>query len=82
MFSSQLGTKFFTVSAMAIVGSVVPSRAPAQEGPEMLEIGQMAPDFEVAGATRWGVLDAPVRLSDFRGKTVVLAFFYRVRTPG
>jgi thioredoxin-dependent peroxiredoxin len=56
--------------------------AHAQEPPGVLEIGQMAPDFEVIGSTRWGVLDAPVRLSDFRGNTVVLAFFYRVRTPG
>jgi peroxiredoxin len=28
------------------------------------------------------LLRDPVRLSDFRGKTVVLAFFYRARTKG
>jgi peroxiredoxin len=28
------------------------------------------------------VLRDPVRLSDLRGKTVVLAFFYRARTKG
>jgi len=59
----------------------------AQEGapdavPKVLEVGEMAPDFELDGATRFGTLAAPVRLSDYRGKTVVLAFFYRVRTPG
>jgi len=42
----------------------------------------MAPDFALPGATRYGVLADPVRLSDFRGNTVVLAFFFRVRTPG
>ncbi|MCH7682437.1 MAG: redoxin domain-containing protein [Gemmatimonadetes bacterium] len=42
----------------------------------------MAPDFELAGATRYGVLRDPVKLSDYRGKTVVLAFFFRVRTRG
>ena len=41
-----------------------------------------APDFELTGASRSGVLPEPVRLSEFRGKTVVIAFFYRVRTPG
>jgi peroxiredoxin len=42
----------------------------------------VAPDFAMAGATRYGVLRDPVRLSDFRGKTVVLAFFFRARTRG
>jgi len=28
------------------------------------------------------VLEQPVRLSQFLGETVVLAFFYQVRTPG
>ena len=42
----------------------------------------MAPDFALTGATRYGVLREPVHVSDFRGKTVVLAFFYRARTKG
>jgi peroxiredoxin len=42
----------------------------------------MAPDFGLVGATRFGVLRDQVHLSDFRGKTVVLAFFYRARTAG
>lgn len=49
---------------------------------EPLEVGAVAPDFALVGATRDGVLPDTVRLSDFAGKTVVLAFFYRVRTPG
>ena len=61
------------------------SFAIAQEGgdaPRVLEVGEMAPDFELTGATRFGVLETPVRLSDFRGRTVVLAFFFKVRTKG
>ena len=42
----------------------------------------MAPDFALTGATRYGMLKAPVRLADFRGQTVVLAFFYQARTKG
>ncbi|MEK6254196.1 MAG: redoxin domain-containing protein [Gemmatimonadales bacterium] len=66
---------------LAILGLMMPVAAVAQ-GPGPLEVGIEAPDFELEGATRFGVLRDAVRLSDFRGKTVVLAFFYRVRTPG
>jgi peroxiredoxin len=47
-----------------------------------LEVGAVAPDFALPGATRYGVLKDPIRLSDFKGKTVVLAFFFRARTRG
>ena len=57
-----------------------PADAGAQDG--LLAVGQMAPDFALPGATRYGELADPVRLSDYRGETVVLAFFFRVRTPG
>ena len=56
-----------------------PNDAGAQE---LLAVGEMAPDFALPGATRYGTLDEPVRLSDYRGETVVLAFFFRVRTRG
>jgi len=36
----------------------------------------------MSGATRYGVLKSPVHLSDFKGKTVVLAFFFKARTRG
>jgi hypothetical protein len=57
-----------------------PGQAPA--APEPLGVGVAAPDFALPGATRYGVLRNPIRLSDFRGKTVVLAFFYKARTKG
>jgi thioredoxin-dependent peroxiredoxin len=47
-----------------------------------LEIGVVAPQFTMKGATRYGVLASPVHLSDFKGKTVVLAFFFKARTSG
>ena len=56
--------------------------APADAGAQLLSVGEMAPDFDLPGATRYGVLQDGVKLSDYRGETVVLAFFYRVRTPG
>ena len=56
--------------------------APALQTPQPLEVGAVAPDFALPGATRFGVLRQPVRLSDYRGKTVVLAFFVRARSRG
>ena len=71
----------FAIPALiaGVLGFGIPSAAAAQE---FLEVGAMAPDFEIPGATRHGVLSDAVRLSDYRGETVVLAFFFRVRTPG
>ena len=72
--------------AAALAGAVLigaPEGAEAQEaGDGLIEVGAMAPDFELTGATRHGVLQDNVRLSDYRGETVVLAFFFRVRTRG
>ena len=56
------------------LATAVPSAGP--------QVGQLAPDFSLPGATRYGLLRNPVRLSDFRGSTVVLAFFYQARTKG
>ena len=67
----------------AVLGLGTPNGAVAQEaGDGLIEIGAMAPDFALTGATRHGVLSDEVRLSDYRGETVVLAFFFRVRTRG
>ena|GEM_PF-100690 len=49
---------------------------------KIIEIAAIAPDFALPGATRYGVLTQPVRLSDFAGKTVVVAFFPKARTRG
>ena len=45
-------------------------------------VNDVAPDFTLGGATRYGLLKTPVTLSDYRGRTVVLAFFYQARTKG
>ena len=58
-------------------------RAPASTAPVPgPAVGEMAPDFTLVGATRYGPLRDSVRLSSFRGQTVVLAFFYKARTKG
>jgi len=59
-----------------------PARSGAQEDSAFLAVGEMAPDIELTGATRHGVIAEPVHLSDYRGETVVLAFFFRARSRG
>jgi peroxiredoxin Q/BCP len=59
-----------------------PAPPPAPPPPPALEVGAVAPDFAIPGATRYGTLKSPVRLSDYKGKTVVLAFFFKARTRG
>ena len=46
------------------------------------KVGEMAPEFEFTGITRYGMLSQKHKLSDFRGSTVVLAFFPKARTRG
>jgi thioredoxin-dependent peroxiredoxin len=68
--------------ATSLAGAPVeaqPSVTPLPAGPA---VGDAAPDFALPGATRYGLLQTPVRLSDYRGETVVLAFFFKARTKG
>ena len=46
------------------------------------KVGDMAPDFTLKGSTKDGLLPKPIHLADFRGQTVVLAFFPKSRTKG
>ena len=82
MFTSNQ-TRLALVELLTVAAATAQAQqpvAPATDPPP--EIGAIAPDFALRGATRYGVLRDSVRLSDFRGKTVVLAFFYRARTKG
>ena len=67
------------IAGTLAIGEATPVSA---QDSQLLAVGEMAPDFALPGATRYGALSNPVRLSDYRGETVVLAFFFRVRTPG
>jgi peroxiredoxin len=44
-----------------------------------LQVGEQAPDFDVAGVL--GIVKVRVRLSDYRGKNLVLAFYALDWTP-
>ena len=62
---------------MSIAGALRFAVKRALGGARMLKVGEAAPDFEVSdheGRT--------VRLSDLRGKKVVLWFYPKADTPG
>ena len=65
-----------------IVAVLLPRAEMTAQGDTPLEVGVEAPTFALPGATAEGILPQAVGLDDFKGKTVVLAFFYRVRTKG
>jgi hypothetical protein len=73
-------------SPAIVFGQATSAPASAPTGPapgaNQPQVGSVAPDFSLPGATRYGRLQNPVKLSDFRGQTVVLAFFYQARTKG
>ncbi|MFL5525488.1 MAG: hypothetical protein ACJ79I_03565, partial [Gemmatimonadaceae bacterium] len=73
---------FASFFAVAAAGAQQPGPATAvaaQVGPV---INDIAPDFTLPGADRYGLLKTPVKLSDYRGRTVVLAFVFQARTKG
>jgi thioredoxin-dependent peroxiredoxin len=76
--------RWYMLAAAALILGAATSQAqqtPPQQTP-LPAVGTMAPDFTLPGATRYGLLRNPVTLADFRGKTVIIAFFFRARTSG
>jgi peroxiredoxin Q/BCP len=70
-----------TVAALLLATAAISCTAspPPESAPK---VGDAAPDFTVRAVTREGPASAPTSLAGLRGKTVVLAFFPRARTPG
>lgn len=84
---NQRAVSHLSASALALTltlttTSLVAAQQPAAPATPTPEVGSMAPDFAITGATRFGVLRDSIRLSDYRGQTVVLAFFFKARTKG
>ncbi len=72
-----LAAAFFAFSAGAQTAAPV-----APPPPATIDIGKPAPDFTLPWADSIGARQTPVRLSDLKGKVVVLAFYPGDRTSG
>ena len=83
---ASFGSALLVAAAFSLSVSGAGAQQPATPAPPAPEvgpkIGEMAPDFEFTGITRYGKLANTQKLSDFRGQTVVLAFFPKARTRG
>lgn len=74
---------FRLVVPALLLGTIAGAQQPTPPAtPAMPNVGDMAPDFAIRGATRYGLLAERPMLSQFRGQTVVLAFFVVARTRG
>lgn len=54
----------------------------AAQGSTPLPVGAVAPAFPTVTATTGGAPPRAFSLEEYRGRTVVLAFFYKARTSG
>jgi len=83
-FAARGRVAAFTLTAMLGSATVATAQQPAAAPPPQTgpKVGDAAPDFSLPGATRYGLLRDPVQLSSMKGKTVVLAFFFKARTRG
>lgn len=83
--SSAIAAALLVACAARVAQTPPPATVPpavADANGPALTVGGVAPDFELRGATRYGLLANSVHLSDYRGQTVVVAFFYQARTKG
>jgi peroxiredoxin Q/BCP len=62
---------------MSILGAIRYLKSTLTGGAAMLNAGDKAPDFQATDHR-----GRPVRLSDFKGKNLVLWFFPKADTPG
>ncbi len=70
------------VVSAAVLALAAPLALTAQQPETGPRVGEVAPDFTITGATRYGILRDQIKLSNYRGNTVVLAFFFKARTRG
>ncbi|MBK6488898.1 MAG: redoxin domain-containing protein [Gemmatimonadetes bacterium] len=76
--SNRIGSMAAAIALTVGVSSLGGAQQ-AETGPK---IGDMAPDFTLRGVTSDGPMREAIKLSSYRGNTVVLAFFFKARTKG
>ena len=79
---TRLGAIALALFLAAPARAQQPGAPAAASARAVLAVGRAAPDFTLPGATRFGLLRDPVRLSDYHGKTIILALFPKARTKG
>jgi peroxiredoxin len=65
---------------LLLTGALLPGTLSAQG--TSLPVGTVAPVFSLPAASSAGVLPRVFSLEEMKGRTVVMAFFYKARTSG
>lgn len=68
--------------ALALSLAALAACSPPESAALAPDVGDAAPAFSARPVTRDGAAQSPLSLQELRGKTVVLAFFPKARTPG
>ncbi len=74
-----ISSRVLAATAALLLATTLGAQAAPEGGPK---VGDLAPDFTLPAATKSGVSATPLKLSDLRGQTVVIAFFPKARTGG
>ena len=80
-------THVSSAAAVLLWAAVASAQAPAAQPaplppPPEVDVGKIAPDFTMESADSSGPIAKPVKLSELRGKVVVLAFYPADRSSG
>jgi peroxiredoxin Q/BCP len=78
----RISLREYLAAACAFVVTTTVGAQSTAADPVGPQVGEMAPDFTLQGATKMGPSATPIRLADLRGQTVVIAFFPKARTGG
>ncbi len=74
--------EYLAAACALVVSTTLGAQSGTTAAPVGPQVGEMAPDFTLPGATKMGPSRTPIRLADLRGQTVVIAFFPKARTGG
>jgi len=78
---SRIALSSLALVCASTLAAQQPTAAPAAPALPIPEVGSVAPDFAFRPVTTGGI-GKSTRLSDYRGQTVVVWFFFKARTRG
>jgi peroxiredoxin len=79
---AALSSRAASAQTATATAAAQPPAAVAPAPPAEIDIGKIAPDFTLEWADAKGPISKPMKLSDLRGKVVVLAFYPLDRSSG
>jgi cytochrome oxidase Cu insertion factor (SCO1/SenC/PrrC family) len=79
---SRIALPCLALVVASAISAQQPTAAPAPAPLPIPEVGSAAPDFTFRAVTKDGIQTKSAKLSDYKGQTVVIWFFFKARTKG